>query len=29
MSESSLVEKVGALYAVVIDANDLETCGEF
>ena len=29
MTESIPHERVGALYAIVIDVNDLETCAEF
>jgi predicted enzyme related to lactoylglutathione lyase len=29
MTESGHSERVGALHAIVIDVNDLETCGKF
>jgi hypothetical protein len=29
MSESGQPERIGALFAVVIDVNDLETCAKF
>ena len=29
MTEPGQHERVGSLYAIIIDVNDLETCGEF